>query len=720
MRVQTKLTSLLLFLAVILIAARYLHQAFENERVYLLFQQSSEEKKIYFNKLIILKGANLKSLSVDYTYWDDMVGFVRGDKDMAWAGQNMDETALGTYQADAIWVYRPDLSRAYSIQSENASGLKELPFSVDIIKDIFSKKRLCRFFVYTGAGLMEIRGATIHPTADPERQTLPQGYFFAGRLWNKGFLDELSELIGGEIVIDRTKPAVPDSKALLDTNMIIFSKELLDWRGGPAAYLYVSIHSAELDIYKRFSRNVTATFIYFLVIIIVVITAFMMMMLSRPFAFISQALKKENAVHLRPLERDTSEFGDISRLISRFFRQKEDLVREIIERNKAEKRFQQVAAAAEEWIWEVDSDGLYTYSSAIVEKILGYRPDEIVGKKYFYDLFVLEDRERLRQQAGEAIGARRSFKNFINRNMHKDGHIVWLDTSGSPIVDEKGRFFGYRGVDTDITERKKAEDELKEAYVRLKEIQEQLIQAEKLNAVGQLASGVAHEVRNPLAIILQGIDYLGIKISPSSGDIFEVLAILRENIKRADKIINDMLDFSRAAHLNLTPADVNLIIESSLDLVRTRSRFDNILIIRELKKDMPLVLADKNRLEQVFINILLNAVQAMPQGGSIIVRSYDKKLEEIRNGIGKRAQDSFYFGELAAVVEIEDTGCGIPEESLKRIFDPFFTTKGQKGSGLGLSVTRNIIHMHRGLIHAESVEGKGTKMTVILKLAERA
>jgi sensor domain CHASE-containing protein len=128
MRVQTKLTLLLFFLAVILIAARYLHQTFENERVYVLFQQNSEEKKAYFNKLITLKGANLKSLSVDYTYWDDMVDFVRGTKDMAWARQNMDETVLGTYQADALWVYRLDLSRVYSIQSENAASLKDLLF----------------------------------------------------------------------------------------------------------------------------------------------------------------------------------------------------------------------------------------------------------------------------------------------------------------------------------------------------------------------------------------------------------------------------------------------------------------------------------------------------------------------------------------------------------------------------------------------------------------
>jgi PAS domain S-box-containing protein len=720
MRVQTKLTSLLLFIGIALMAARYLYQTFENQRVYSLFQEDIREKEVYFTKLVALKGANLKTLSTDYTYWDEMVDFVHGDKGVKWAEQNMDETVLGTYQTDAIWVYRLDLSLVYAIKGENAAGLKDFPLSGEAVRGIFLKKRLCHFFVNTEAGLMEIRGATIHPTADNERQTPPQGYFFAGRLWNKGYTDELADLIGGELAVEKTKQAVPDFRAQLEINTIIFSEELDDWKGGPAAYLDVRIYSKEMEGYKKSSRNAMTTFIVFLVVIIVVITIFMTTSLSMPFGFISQALKKENPAHLRPLERDTSEFGDISRLIYRFFQQREDLIREVAERKKAEMRFQQVVEAAEEWIWEVDRDGLYTYSSAVVEKILGYKPEEIVGKKYFYDLFLPEDREYMKKEALEAIAARQPFRNFINRNLHKDGHVVWLDTSGTPVFDEKGVFFGYRGVDTDVTERKKAEEGLKEAYIKLKEIQEQLIQAEKLNAVGQLASGVAHEVRNPLAIILQGVDFLETKIPSSSGDIFEVLAMLRENIKRADKIINDLLDFSRAAHLNLAPSDLGLVLETSLDLVKTRFRFDNIVIEKEIKKDIPLVLADKNRLEQVFINILLNAIQAMPEGGKVTVRSYDKKLEEIRNGIGKRAQDSFYFGEMAAIVEIEDTGCGIPEENLKKIFDPFFTTKGQGGSGLGLSVSRNIIHMHRGLIHAESTPGKGTKVTIILKLAERA
>lgn len=253
----------------------------------------------------------------------------------------------------------------------------------------------------------------------------------------------------------------------------------------------------------------------------------------------------------------------------------------------------------------------------------------------------------------------------------------------------------------------------------LKQTQDQLIQAEKLNVIGRLASGVAHEVRNPLSIILQGLNYLENRIPTKEEDISETLTTLKDNVKRADKIINVLLDFSRATSLDLRPEDVNSILEVSLSLVKTRSKFENIESIMETKKDIPKVLADKNKLEQVFINILLNAVQSMPRGGKIIIRSYDKQLEEVKNGIGRRKEDYFQVGEKVVIVEIEDTGVGIPEENLKKIFDPFFTTKGPTGgAGLGLSVTRNIITMHKGLIDIESQTGKGTKVIITLKIAK--
>jgi len=147
----------------------------------------------------------------------------------------------------------------------------------------------------------------------------------------------------------------------------------------------------------------------------------------------------------------------------------ESVSREITERKKAEERFKQVAESAGEWIWEVDANGLYTYSNHVVEKILGYTPEEIVGKKYFYDFLDPGIMTQLKEEAFEAFHRKTTFKNFIYANIHKMGHVVFLETSGTPVLDERGNFLGYRGVDTDITERKLAEEYLRKS-LREKEI----------------------------------------------------------------------------------------------------------------------------------------------------------------------------------------------------------------------------------------------------------
>lgn len=270
-----------------------------------------------------------------------------------------------------------------------------------------------------------------------------------------------------------------------------------------------------------------------------------------------------------------------------------------------------------------------------------------------------------------------------------------------------------------INELKETEGALRLAYSNLKETQSQLIQAEKLNVAGRLASGVAHEVRNPLAAALQAVNYLEKSTPHPKTDILQTLALLKRNIKRADKIISLLLDFSKVASLNLQSEDINSILGKSLDLVKYRVKLERIEIIKEIKEELPKVLVDKNRMEQVFVNILLNAIQAMPKGGKLTIRIYDKQLEAIRKGIGRRADDHFRVGERVVVVEVEDTGIGISEEDLKRIFDPFFTTKGPTGGvGLGLSITHSIIDMHRGLIDVKSEIGKGTKVILTLKIVE--
>ena len=143
---------------------------------------------------------------------------------------------------------------------------------------------------------------------------------------------------------------------------------------------------------------------------------------------------------------------------------------------RSEERFRQVADNAEEWIWEVDTDGIYIYASPIIEKILGYSPEELVGKVHFYDLFAPSVREELRKGAFEAFALKAPFKNFINENLAKDGRSVILATSGAPIVDENGNLLGYRGTDTDVTEQKKAEAALKRSAEDLREAYDATLQ----------------------------------------------------------------------------------------------------------------------------------------------------------------------------------------------------------------------------------------------------
>ncbi|MDD5194573.1 MAG: PAS domain S-box protein [Candidatus Omnitrophica bacterium] len=459
MKVRTKLILLLLLLSAIFAAGRYFFQLFENKRMLILLEGDMKDKSFTFDGLMKLKGVSLETLAYDYTYWDEMVTFMQKG-DLAWAEANLDEETLKTYQADAIWVYKTDLSQIHFVQSANVASLKELPAPIDAVKDILLKKRFCHFFVNTQAGLMEIRGSTIHPTLDAERVTPPQGYFFCGRLWSKEYIGEFEQLMEGVITINATKQATPDLKTLLKTNTVIFSKELPGLDGKPLAYLYTRIEPKELDSYERFSRYTAVIFIAFLVSVLIFITVSLTVLVNMPLDAISRALKTADPRGLRGLEKNTSEFGDIARLISEFFLQKEELVKEVNDRKSAEERFRQVADAAQEWIWEVDKNGLYVYSSPVVERILGYKPEEIVFKKHFYDFFTPETREDLKKKVFELFTGKNTFKNLLNVNLSRNGNVVFLETSGVPILGQDGNLIGYRGADKDVTARKKAEEEI--------------------------------------------------------------------------------------------------------------------------------------------------------------------------------------------------------------------------------------------------------------------
>ncbi len=254
------------------------------------------------------------------------------------------------------------------------------------------------------------------------------------------------------------------------------------------------------------------------------------------------------------------------------------------------------------------------------------------------------------------------------------------------------------------------------AYAEIKETQDQLIQSEKMETMGQMASGIIHDLRNPLAIIIQSVDYLEEKLPQSDADIKKTLKSIKRNAQRSNKIVSGLLDFSRSSKLEMTEEDINALLDISLSLVENQLNKKNISVTKKYSENLPKTRIDRNRIEQVLVNLFLNAIQAMGKEGTLTVKTSITNLKVAAGRVGQRRSDHFAVGDSALTIEIEDTGAGISEENLEKIFAPFFTTKSPgSGTGLGLAITKNIIDMHKGLITIRSLNEKGAKATLHLK-----
>ncbi|HOU36623.1 MAG TPA: ATP-binding protein [Candidatus Omnitrophota bacterium] len=268
----------------------------------------------------------------------------------------------------------------------------------------------------------------------------------------------------------------------------------------------------------------------------------------------------------------------------------------------------------------------------------------------------------------------------------------------------------------EIDERRKAEEALKVAYEQLKLAQSQLVYSEKMETVGRLASGVAHEVKNPLAILLQCVEYLQRNLSKDNEKITRTLEFMSEAVMRADSIIKGMLDFSSVSQMELSDQGPVELIENALLFIKHEIDLHHINLEKAYAPDLPAIKVDKNRIEHVFLNILMNAIDAMGDNGKITIRIKSRVLDNVGDGAGRRGADTFKLGDRVVIFEFEDNGPGIPESILEKVFDPFFTTKHDKGgTGLGLSIIKNIMEMHHGRITLKNREQGGVIATLTFR-----
>lgn len=258
-----------------------------------------------------------------------------------------------------------------------------------------------------------------------------------------------------------------------------------------------------------------------------------------------------------------------------------------------------------------------------------------------------------------------------------------------------------------------------ESHEQLKQAQMQLIESEKLRSVGRLAATIVHEVKNPLGILQIGIQWLADQpFSHDGGSAEGVLHEMKEAVDRASRVVSDLLGFAAPHNLEIGEVCMNELIEKTLRFVRHDLAIARVRAAKELAADLPKCRVNPNKILQVFINLFVNAAQAMPNGGTLTIKTSKMVMDadDADYAASGAAGPRYHAGDPVVAIEIRDTGTGIPEENLKKLFDPFFTTKpAGQGTGLGLAVTKQIVEMHNAILSIRNADEGGTVVTLVFK-----
>jgi signal transduction histidine kinase len=297
----------------------------------------------------------------------------------------------------------------------------------------------------------------------------------------------------------------------------------------------------------------------------------------------------------------------------------------------------------------------------------------------------------------------------------------FAEAFGMMAVKIEAREFRLEQIISDLTRTRDelavSNERLKQSLLELQQAQMQLIQQEKMESVGRLAAGVAHEVKNPLAVIQLGVDFLENELKGNTV-YHETVMDIADAVQRADAVIKGLLDFSRSDQLDLQSADIGRVIDDSLLLVRHELNSRHVTVETERDASLPQLLLDRNKLKQVFINLFINATHAMPDGGSLKITTLMHVVTDEDLMISGTASSRFAAGDRSVMVRIADTGTGIREEVMSKLFDPFFTTKPVGiGTGLGLSVTRKILELHQAVISLRNrADRQGAEAVILFKI----
>jgi len=371
--------------------------------------------------------------------------------------------------------------------------------------------------------------------------------------------------------------------------------------------------------------------------------------------------------------------------------------------------------------------------------------EDAIGKSD-YDFFPKEDAQRMFEDEQSVLETGDPIVGKVERKLLPDGSTGWTLTTKLPLLGGDGEIVGTCGISKDITALKEVETaleqernrlkvanaelarsqtllerkfaELEKTNAELKAAQQRLIEAEKAESVGRLALGVAHEVRNPLAILKAGTDYFSSTLGADENAGI-VLKEMADAVRRADGIIHEMMAFAESGDLQLKPTQISALIDDALRPLEAALAAKKVRVEKHYASGLPAARIDAGKLRRVFTSLIENAADAMTGGGTLTVRLALTQLPGpgAASGQGNRSLSHSGVRRMGLMVEFDDTGSGIPPEKLSSIFDPFFTTKPTgAGTGLGLTVSRKVVELHGGSLEISNRSEGGVSARVLLKV----
>jgi PAS domain S-box-containing protein len=461
----------------------------------------------------------------------------------------------------------------------------------------------------------------------------------------------------------------------------------------------------------RRTNKLLITGLFVGIFFVVAIVGFMNWALARPIKRLTDSMQRvaegDFSQRIEIVSQD-----EVGQLTSNFNRMAEDLERLTAAIKTTQQLLKEVTDGIEEGIMLLSRDFQILWANKKIYELTGLKEGEIIGSHCYRITHHLEEPCKAPYDICPVYEVLKTGKlvSVIHTHFDKKGKEFYAEVTAYPIRDAEGNIIQFVHLVRDVTEKIRAERELEEAYRKLKSTQAQLIQSAKMASVGQLAAGLAHEINNPLTGVLNNAQLIKMQIEQgvdsSILEFKEIIDVIEESALRCKNITKSLLDFSRASKASIQPLSINEAIENVVKLIEHELRLENITIQKELQASLPPVRGNFQLLQEVFMNIIVNARWAI-----------QKKSKTEAGFITIKTQ--YDAGEGRVNIFISDTGVGIPDEALNKIFDPFFTTKEiGEGTGLGLSVVYGIIKEHQGTIEVESQLGKGTTFKITLPVVK--